>query len=881
MSRFLILIAWSLAGAAHAADSSSWLTLRTLDTAVLQSIVDADSNPSRRRAEAALVLTDRALNQSVERAQHFLERAELLVAETTDAQAVAQSLRCQLDHRRGLAEARETCAQVIGRRLNVKSDFAAALDLATAMYYHYREGDHEQSMATARELVDRAALIDDPGLLAAAHNMVGLHFATGFRPRMSLPHFETALENARQLAYPEYKIIVYLNLASSYTYLGRVTEALEMLEESSLSPVVSLYPTRRLVVAGMLTEARLALGMLAGEEARLRAVVADVEGQVLPDSLTFAHKVLGKVLLKQGRPQAALVEFDQVLAITGHTFATGLTHPRIQLMVVAYSDALRETGQTAAALSLLDSVIANASRGEPDQLLLDAYRAKAATHEAAGDLAAARTVAEAAVRLESQLWDASLQYQVARLNASLATDRQQLELTRARERAAALRDRAEREAALRRQSWLLGALVIMLAGLLQYLRSQKLKASTERAQAVRLEEQVAARTRELEDQMALRMEAEIEHRRIIKKMSEGEKMRALGQLTAGVAHDFNNLMTVVTLGADQLRSRLIRDDDEPSAEVLGHIVEAADTGARITRGLLAYVRKQPLQPEILALDDFLEQARPIFRNTLGERIELDMHLEPCQALVDKGQLTTSMLNLLLNAREAMPNGGPIWVSLRSVDERIDIVVRDSGLGMAADVRQRAVDPFFTTKDVGEGTGLGLSMVFGFARQSGGDLAIQSAPGQGTSVTLSLPHADASIDESIEHRIPTNAVSRYTRVLAVEDRAMLLHVLKPTLEQLGMAVHVAANAQQALEYVARDGLPDVLISDIVMPGDFDGIDLAQRLRQRQHDLPVVLMSGCSTTVDMDCEFLRKPFSVDELWQAVERAMGRVEAPDWSK
>ncbi|MEO1575508.1 MAG: tetratricopeptide repeat protein, partial [Pseudomonadota bacterium] len=691
-------------------------------------------------------------------------------------------------------------------------------------------------------------------------------------PRMSLPHFETALTHARALPYPEYMVIVYLNLASSYTYLGRAGEALQMLEEAVLSPVVELYPTRRLVVQSMIAQAQAASGTTQGAVEELRRVMADVADDVLPDALTFGHTGLGVVFLADNRAEEALAEFEQVLAITGQDLQTGLGHPRVQLMVVHYASALREAGRLQASRELLEAAIARVPADQPDQLLVDACKSLALTLAALGQADAARDMAEGAARLESQLWDASFQYQVARLNASLDTDRQRFELERAQERELALREKAEREVTLRRQSWLLAALIALMVPLYISRRMQKHKAETERAAAAHLEDQVVERTQELEHEMARRMEAEVERRRLIEKMSEGEKMRALGQLTAGVAHDFNNLMTVVTLGADQLRARLVRDDDVQSAHVLNHIVAAADTGARITRGLLAYVRKQPLQPEVLSLDVFFEQARPILRNTLGERIELEMRLTPCQALVDKGQLTTSILNLLLNAREAMPNGGRVELTVRTADERVDIEVRDTGIGMTADVRQRAVGPFFTTKETGEGTGLGLSMVYGFARQSGGDLTLRSARGEGATVTLSLPLASA-LDIDDQDAVPSAPViMRHTRVLAVEDRAMLLHVLKPTLEQLGMDVFVAANAQQAIEHVYAHGLPDVLISDIVMPGEMDGLDLVQTLREREPRLPVVLMSGCSTSVDVDCEFLRKPFSVDDLAQAIQRALG---------
>ena len=743
----------------------------------------------------------------------------------------------------------------------------------TLAYYYYREGDHPRSLAAAEEALTLSESVGDHDLMAAANNVIGLHFATRLRPRMSITHFESALEHARQMVAPEFRYLVQLNLASSYTYLGRAEDALDLLMEAKAAPAADLYPTRRLVVASMIAQASVAAGDIVGVEADLLATIDAVKHVVLPDAMTFGHTGLGIVQLAQRQPNDALESFDRVLEIVGQDFAAGLEHPRIQLVAVPYATALRDAGRHSEAISLLNSVIEAIPENEPDQLLVDATRALSVTLEATGDSRGARAAAELAARIETLLWDETFRYRLARLNVSLELDRQKIELELAQAREAALLAKADKEAALKRQSWLIGATVVAAILLVSSRYLQSRVASTERAANERLESLVEQRTSELSDEMAQKLQIEVERRRLSEQFTEGEKMRVVGRLTAGVAHDFNNLMTIVTLSAENLKLSIDSGDHSRISDHVDDILSVADSGAKITGGLLAYVRKQPLVPEVLSLDQFLQEMLPIIRNTLGERIAFSYYFEPCRVRVDKGQLATSILNVILNAKDAMPDGGELSMQLHVRPEKAEILFCDTGTGMSEETRQQAFEPFFTTKEHGDGTGLGLSMVYGFARQSGGNLTIDSMVGKGTVVTLSLPFFSSTTEATEEQVTGHISENRVIKVLVVEDRDFLLRMLELTLEQLGMQVQISRNADDAIQLVDKEGLPDLLICDVMMPGKIDGPGLAKRLRERKADLPVLMISGYTESVDPAYGFLRKPFSVTDLEQAIDTVLPR--------
>lgn len=864
------LLALSLAGAVAAAPSSErWTALRAQSSAQLETALS--NAPADAAVRLRLVLADRALNQSIAKVTEHLSVAEGELQPGSESDVLARLIRCQLEHRQGLAAAQASCEVARDSGERPSAPFLEAYWHATRAYLAYREGQHRESRQEAATAAKLAEGLGDADLAAYGHNMLGLYYSTHLRPRMAHTHFEAAWEFAGKMRYSEVRHMVQLNLAGNYNFLGRPGEALELLKEVMDSPITTIYPTRLLITQSMLAMSLSALGRAGEAEAALSAAIEQVENQVLPDALTFGNTSLGMAQLAQGRPQDALESFHKVLESTGRTLDDGLEHPRIQLLVVPYARALWTSGAVDEAIGLLNRVIRTIPVDEPDQLLVDAYSELAAASNAAGDRPGAVQARAQSALLQQQLWDQSFQYRVARLNGNIEARQQAAAAERAQQREQELAQTASRETQLRRQSWLIAALLIALALLLQSRRMQKRLRQTERRANERLEELVQNRTQALEDEMAERLRAEADRRELQSRLAETEKLRVFGQLSAGVAHDFNNLLTVVTLAADQLRSQSEQPAGPLDKDCLDSISEASETGRRITNGLMAYARKQPLKPAVLRLDRHVEGMLPLLKNTLGESYELRAILEPCMVRVDQGQLTTALLNLLLNAREAMPLGGTVQLTLTLQDGEARLAVEDHGHGIPKADLQRAAEPFFTTKTAGAGTGLGLSMVEGFSRQSGGDLKIDSTEGQGTKVTILLPlHLDLVIGEQGEAR-STAAVPQNLSILVVEDRSTLRQMLKRTLTQLGHEVRTASDGADALAQIDRDGPPRLLITDVVMPGPLRGPDLADTLRHDHPELAVLLISGYSEDYQGSYRFLRKPFSADELEQAIGGAL----------
>ncbi len=860
-----------LSALAQAQSEEEFVALRALPTSDLEQLIsDPEPADSASPSLARLVLADRAINSSAFDAESSLSAAEPLLEPGSPAAQWASIIRCQLEHRLNRPASEQSCEALRQGDL-AANRFIEGAAHATLAYLYYREGDHDRSMQHANQTLAIAEQMDDPGLRAWAHNAMGIHFSTRLLPRRSVHHLEAAWREAEAIPDSDFKGVIQLNLAGDYTFLGRPGEALEMLEGVKATPLVDLYPARRLLVQSMIAQAQAALGRTEGVEEELIRVWNEVSDQVLADAETFAFTGQGIVRLAAGDAVGARHSFDQIFRLTGQNVDENLSHPRVQPILVPYAQTLRLSGDLNGALALLERVINKVPADQPDQRQLDATRELAIILEQMGDEQAAQDASEEAARLETALWDASFKYQLAQLNASMEMDRQKSELQQSIKREAQLRETAQREQTLRRQSWAIGALLVMLLLGIVFWRTQKRLARTEREANERLEQVVATRTQELKDEMAERTRVEVERRNLIEKLSEGEKLRALGELTAGIAHDFNNLMTVITLTTEHLKAS---DHPRPSEEndMLGYIATAANTGAGITSRLMAYVRKQPQNPQLIELETFLRDSLPLFRNTLGERVQLNTEFESCQVMVDKGQLTTALINLLANARDALGDAGEVTLSLKSEENNAHISVIDSGVGMSDITLKKAVDPFFTTKKAGEGTGLGLSMVFGFARQSGGDLVIRSEQNSGTQATLILPVCTALAEETPFRPSDVAKIPDQASVLVVEDQELLRRMLSRTLSLMGMKVQLARGADEALLMTEGGQLPDLLISDVVMPGSIDGAELAARLRKRHPSLPVILMSGNAQIEKQDWRFLRKPFSVSQLKQAVAEAVG---------
>jgi len=326
------------------------------------------------------------------------------------------------------------------------------------------------------------------------------------------------------------------------------------------------------------------------------------------------------------------------------------------------------------------------------------------------------------------------------------------------------------------------------------------------------------------------------------QLTQARKMEAVGQLTGGVAHDFNNLLTVVLGNIDMMARK--SEDDERRARRIDAVRQAAERGRDLTRQLLAFSRRQHLQPVSLNVNLLIRDFAPLMRQAVGEAVTLELALadDALCAHVDPTQLETALLNLGVNARDAMPGGGRLTIATRREGAHVLIAVGDTGLGMSPEVRARVFEPFFTTKEVGKGSGLGLSQVYGFVRQSEGEVELETTPGQGTTFRLRLPASAPGDATTAAEPKPADIVGGSERILVVEDDATVLTLTLDMLSGLGYHVITATNAAEALDLIHSGAEIDLLFTDVVMPGGVNGVSLARTARDLRPDLRVLLTSG---------------------------------------
>jgi PAS domain S-box-containing protein len=374
-----------------------------------------------------------------------------------------------------------------------------------------------------------------------------------------------------------------------------------------------------------------------------------------------------------------------------------------------------------------------------------------------------------------------------------------------------------------------------------------------------------------------------EQRGLEEALRQAQKMEAVGQLTGGIAHDFNNVLTIVAGNLELLEMRLT---DRPDVKRLATAASMATSRAeRLTQQLLAFSRKQQLQPEPLDLNAVVTGIHDLLRKTVGERIEIEIRSinDLWQSLVDRNQVESLLLNLILNARDAMPDGGRIVIETKNAQPRpsqvlglpaglescVLLIVSDTGSGMPQEVLDRVFEPFFTTKPQGRGTGLGLSMIYGFVRQSGGHIAIESAEGAGTQVRIYLPRAMAKILP--DHVAPRREVSlgRGETVLVVEDDEAVRQYACGVLDDLGYRVIEAETGDAGLLAAQANPEIDIVLTDIVMPGLLDGVMMAREIQKRRPELKILFTSGYSDTQPQEgglvssANFLKKPYRPADL------------------
>ena len=373
------------------------------------------------------------------------------------------------------------------------------------------------------------------------------------------------------------------------------------------------------------------------------------------------------------------------------------------------------------------------------------------------------------------------------------------------------------------------------------------------------------------------------------QLIQSQKVEAVGQLAGGIAHDFNNLLTAISSYADLAEGALGAVSDPRLAESVSGIRSAADQAARLTQQLLAFSRQQVLNPEVLHPNEVVEEHVPMLRRLLGEEIDVQLSLEPelGAAEIDPGLLGQVLMNLAVNARDAMPEGGVLTISTENVALRdapmigmpgngphVMLSVTDTGVGIDDATLTRIFEPFFTTKEPGKGTGLGLATVLGIIEQSGGRMAVASELGRGTTFMVYLPR----VEDAVGVRVPTQVMREdrppgYQRILLVEDNEVVRGPVTQLLEELGYDVLSAESPSEALE-LSADGDPiDLLLTDVVMP-EMNGRQLAELLREKRPELRVLFMSGYTDdsviargVIDHQMKFLQKPFGADQLAQAV--------------
>jgi PAS domain S-box-containing protein len=381
-----------------------------------------------------------------------------------------------------------------------------------------------------------------------------------------------------------------------------------------------------------------------------------------------------------------------------------------------------------------------------------------------------------------------------------------------------------------------------------------------------------------------------EQRAVESQFRQAQKMEAFGQLTGGIAHDFNNILTVIT-GTIEILADAVADRPQLAA-IAKMIDEAAIRGAEVTQHLLAFARKQPLQPQQVDINSLVAEAADFLRPTLGEHIGIESKLaeDVSSALIDPSQLTTAILNLALNARDAMPAGGKLTIETSNIylsesyastqgdlvaGNYVMIEVRDSGCGIPVEVIGRVFEPFFTTKDIGQGTGLGLSMVYGFVKQSNGHIQIHSEEGHGTTVRICLPQA-LGLDQPLAElsQLPRVGGVEET-VLIVEDDALVRSFVVTQLQSLGYLALVATNAEEALIIVDSVAKIDLLFSDVIMPGSMNGRQLADEALKRRPSLKILFTSAYSRDatgrLDVGVLLLAKPYRKSDLANMIRKAL----------
>ncbi len=777
-------------------------------------------------------------------------------------------IRCAQRIREGsIDRAEPLCTSALEGVQTIDSAFVRARIHYFESFRQVRLGHLEAAYPQTQMSMEAARHSGSSMALAAALNANGLILMASGNHDRALQRFE----RVRQLteASPDRAMadILNFNLGIAHLEAGDVERAREAFRAGTAWAEQTGQAHRVLIGRTQLARADLAAGDVEAARKGLAPLLADATIRHDPDSLAHALLIYARTHLETGEPEAAMTYLTRGLEAIGDS-ENLVRSVQLRLAQVEALDTLnRHRDAQTLAQSVVDSL-----EGRESEHLDDALRALARAAAARGDY-------ELAFRSMTRAERAAADAAREKLGLQAAVVRDSHNVQRARHEADVARAEASRLRAVAQRNTLLLAGLVAVLGLLvvtlalnRARREQRVIAQQKTRLSEELEGLVQVRTEALEIEMTERMRGEQQRHELEKQLAEADKLRALGQLTGGIAHDFNNLLTVVTSASEMLALEPDMSEGERQ-ELISAIQRSADSGRDVNKGLLAYARQQPLKPETIDLQEHVLSSRRIFERTLGEGMTLHIQCESSSIQVDRGQLTTALINLLINARDASERRGEVFIDVRQTrragEERVVVEVRDQGCGMSPDQLERAVEPFYSTKTSTLSTGLGLSMVYGFVHQSGGTLDLESNEGRGTTVRLEFPHARTGAVEAASGPAPTQ-LPRGLQVLLVDDNADVRNMMELMLRSLGQQVRVAGGGVEALEMIEAEP-PDVLVSDVLMPGALNGLELAGAARERVPELPILMVSGFAQAIEIEYPLLSKPFSKEDLARELERVL----------
>lgn len=708
----------------HVQAQVDWQKIDLHDSQAVERLLTTRPAADHGRIEVLLghIYTD----QSVELASQHFDRAELqLATDDLAGHAVLMSGRCvlrmlnaEMDAATALCERGVELADRSGDQFAQLRAYAAITNVV------YQSGRLELAREYAERALAAARESRDAVFVATQLNNLGLISQAQGSYKAAMQYFREGIDAlSERVDHPLFYPLSF-NLGVSYADLEQHDLAQELYQPAlNWTRENGLY-RKELIVIVYAALSDIALDRAPQAEQSLLAALERPELLANRGYLGFVYAALGHAQFAQQKNMEAIASYERGLAIA----ATDPNTFEQRRLDIGYAQALAAVGRLDEAAARLQSVIARLDAEGSRHLQRSALETMLAVSRQVGDLEGSLRVFEELMELQDQVELFELEQELALARAAYEVNSKERELVA-----------AERDAIVRN-----GAIMLLLAfGIIGYLyvtrRVEMQRRQVQGELARRLEEKVDERTRELRARMDEAEAADKARREMERQLSEAEKLRVLGQLTGGVAHDFNNLLTVVIGAAELLK---VGVDEAKRADLLAHIVTAAESGADITRALMAYARKQPLQMETVELGRFLRERVPLIRRTMGGTVTVTLAIvgnEGIDVHIDPAQLTTALLNLALNARDAQEHKGDICVTLERRDSGFaEISVIDAGTGMTAEQLEHAVEPFYTTKNDNQGNGLGLSMVYGFSKQSGGDLEIESVPGKGTTVRLVLP-----------------------------------------------------------------------------------------------------------------------------------------------